>query len=182
MTAGEVDVILSKFNTQRCTKGERLFTAGQTCKKLHFIVSGVIRSFIATDENKIKVIMFGFPDWWITDIDSFLNESKSVVTIDALEDSVLLSLSKTDFDDLIRTSQAFESAFRIMMQKSYVREQRRSFELIAHSSKERYLSLIGRFPDIEQQVSQKNIASYIGISPEFLSSLRRELKNSPVQS
>lgn len=123
--------------------------------------------------------MFAFPDWWITDIGSFTKGGQSQVYLQAISDSVLFRLSKENFDALIENYPSFESSFRYMMQYAYIREQRRSLELIKDSAAVRYNHLLLRHPTIEEHVTQKDISSYLGVTPEFFSTLRRKNSTTP---
>lgn len=174
----ELRGITAKFNRREVVKKELLLRGDRACDAIYYVCQGSCKSFILDQAGKERVIMFAFTDWWITDIDSFTNGITSEINIQASTDSIIYELTKADFDGLIAISSGFESAFRNMMQYSYIREQRRSLELITDNAYTRYVNLINRYPDIEQDVSQKDIASYLGISPEFLSSLKRKrLKN-----
>ncbi len=172
----DLQLILSKFNRVTFSRKEVIIQSGQVYQFIYYVSSGLLRTYLLTKEGKERVIMFGFEDWWITDIASFTTGKPSSLYLDVLKDCVLYSLSKVDFDELIHESPAFESVFRKMMQYAYMREQQRALELITDSAQDRYLRLVAKYPAIEQEVSQRNIASYLGISPEFLSSLKADLK------
>ena len=176
LTPADIELVRSSFTRQAFSKRDKLLEAGATSKYIYYIASGTLRSYINSASNKEVVIMLAFQDWWITDIDSFTTGEASQINIEALSDGVVYGLSKARFDALVAESPAFESAFRYMMQYSYIREQRRALELIVDSTVNRYKKLIERLPTIELDVSQKNIASYLGVSPEFLSTLKRKLK------
>jgi len=176
LAPADVELIRSSFTRQEFSKRDILLEAGSTSKHIYYIATGTLRSYIHANPNKEVVIMLAFQDWWITDIDSFTTGAKSQINIDALSKGIVYGLSRENFDTLIESSPAFESAFRYMMQYSYIREQRRALELITDSTEVRYAKLLARLPTIEQDVSQKNIASYLGVSPEFLSKLKRKRK------
>lgn len=119
--------------------------------------------------------MFAMKDWWLTDMYCFLNEKPSMTFIETIEDSIVLNLSKANFDHLLIAIPKFERFFRILMQNAYTREQLRSIENLTLNAEERYLRFINKYPHIAANVTQKQIASYLGITPEFLSSIRRKL-------
>ncbi|MEO0732745.1 MAG: Crp/Fnr family transcriptional regulator [Bacteroidota bacterium] len=174
----ELALITSYFRRETFSRGKQLIVAGGRCDKIFYIETGLLKSYLLTEGGKEKVVMFGFPDWWITDMDSFTNETPATVTIQASEKTMTRSLARADFDTLLNTSTAFESIFRKMMQYSYIREQRRAQELISLSASARHRCLIERYPLIEQTVAQKDIASYLGITPEFLSALKKDGRKS----
>lgn len=170
----ELRSITAKFKRRELTKKDFLLRGDRTCNAIYYVYRGCCKSYVFNQDQKERVIMFAFNDWWITDIDSFTNGTISKINLQASIDSVVYELPKTDFDELITTFVGFESAFRKMMQYSYIREQQRSLELITSDSSTRYRKLINRYPNIEQDASQKDIASYLGITPEFLSALKKK--------
>ena len=120
--------------------------------------------------------MFAFAGWWITDMASFSNALPSTTSIVALEDTECLQLTCRQFDQILTEIPKLERYFRILMQNAYIREQQRVRETISLPAAERYTQLIDRYPQLEQRVSQKNVASYLGITPQALSTLRRKRK------
>ena len=171
----ELSIISSKFQRQEVAKNQFLLKGGRTCKAIYYVYRGCCKSYIFDSLGKKRVIMFAFADWWITDIDSFTNGHQSKINIQSTVGSILYKLTKENFNELISGFPSFETAFRNMMQFSYIREQRRSLELITDDAPTRYLNLTNRYPNIEQDASQKDIASYLGITPEFLSALKKKL-------
>jgi CRP-like cAMP-binding protein len=121
--------------------------------------------------------MFAMSDWWLTDMYCFLNEKPSMTFIETIEDSCILNLSKPNFDHLLKAIPKFERFFRILMQNAYTREQLRSIENLTLNAEDRYLRFITKYPRIAQNVTQKQIASYLGITPEFLSAILKKIKS-----
>lgn len=178
----ELKSVTAKFKRREVAKKEFLLQGDRTCNALYYIFQGCCKSYILNQDQKARVIMFAFTDWWITDIDSFTNGTTSSISIQASANSIVYELSKYDFDELMTVSTKFESAFRKMMQYSYIREQRRSLELITDDAQARYINLTNRYPNIEQDASQKDIASYLGITPEFLSVMKKRLLEDEAQT
>lgn len=125
------------------------------------------------EDSKESSIMFAFPGWWITDMRCFIQELPSDTSIQALEETEIAEISKSEYEALFTKIPAFERLFRILMQNAYIREQTRVFEHMTCSAKERYKRFVSKYPRIEQLISQKHIASYLGITPEFLSYLKK---------
>ena len=174
-----INEVTKYFQRREVSKRSVLLTNGSRCNHFYYVASGVLRSYLRTEQGKESTIMLAFEDWWITDIDSFTTGGASVINIDVLQDSVIYGLSKRDFDLMVTTSPAFESAFRKMMQHAYIREQRRAVGLLSETAESRYLALLRRFPKLEQLTSQRIIASYLGITPEFLSVVKKKRKEKP---
>ncbi|MEJ0029948.1 MAG: Crp/Fnr family transcriptional regulator [Bacteroidota bacterium] len=133
---------------------------------------GVLRAYYSDKNDRETTIMFGVGDWWITDMYSFLNQQPALMNLEALENSEVLELSKADLDKLYVEVPKFERFFRIIIQNAYVREQVRVIHNLSMTAEERYEVFMQKYPHIAQRVTQKQIASYLGITPEFLSSIR----------
>lgn len=151
-----------------------LLTEGQACKYLSYVHSGALRSFCLDKEGKESTIMFAVADWWLTDMYCFLNDKPAMMYIEAIEDSCIFQITKENFDKLFTPIPKFERFFRILMQNAYTREQLRIIENLTLTAEERYDRFLNKYPKIAQQVTQKQIASYLGITPEFLSAIRKK--------
>jgi CRP-like cAMP-binding protein len=119
--------------------------------------------------------MFAIADWWITDMPCFISRQTAMTSIEAINDSVIIQLSKTDLDALYIRVPKFERFFRILMQNSYVREQLRTLQNLSLPAEERYNRFLEKYSEMARQLTQKQIASYLGITPEFLSAIRKKL-------
>ena len=116
--------------------------------------------------------MFAIADWWITDMYCFTNQLPAMLNIQAVEHSEIFQLPKNNLDTLYDKVPQFEKFFRIIMQNAYIREQLRVIQSLSLSAEERYDNFMNKYPQIACQVTQKQIASYLGITPEFLSNIR----------
>ena len=168
------NLLTSLFSVRKIQKKELLLSQGQACKNLFLIEQGSLRAFNLTEEGKEATVMFGVQDWWITDMQGFINQQPALVSLEALEESMVLQLDFEAFEDLLRLLPKFERFFRILFQKAYVREQRRVLDTISLSTEERYKRFLLKYPQMVERVTQKQIASYLGITPEFLSSVKKK--------
>jgi CRP-like cAMP-binding protein len=121
------------------------------------------------------VLQFAVEDWWIGDIASYVQQTPAQVHIQALEDSELLLIHHEDKEALFQNVPAFERMFRLMLQRSLVVLQDRFVSTLAQPADVRYQAFLEQYPGIVQRVPQHYIASYLGISPEFLSRVRARL-------
>lgn len=172
LTQEENEYFLSLVKVQAVAKKDFVLHQGDICKTINFVNRGTLRAFFTDQESRESTIMFAVEDWWITDMYCFLKQSPAMLSIQAIEDSAILKLSKHDLDALYEKVPKFERFFRILMQNAYVREQVRVLENLSLTAEERYNNFIKKYPQVVQQVTQKQIASYLGITPEFLSTLR----------
>lgn len=151
-----------------------LLSQGKLCRELFFVESGSLRAYNLTKEGKEATVMFAIEDWWITDMHSFVNRKPAVLSLEALEDSSMLALSFESFEELLGKIPKFERFFRILFQNAYVREQLRALDSISLSTEERYNRFRMKYPQIVEKVTQKQIASYLGVTPEFLSTIKKK--------
>lgn len=159
----------------RClAKKEFLLTQRSSCNHIYFVNSGLLRAFHISTQGKDSTIMFATEQWWITDMHCFVKALPAMVNIQAVQNCELLALSKSNLDKLFEHIPAFERYFRILMENAYSREQLRMVQNLSAPAKERYETFLSKYPQIAQHVTQKQIASYLGITPEFLSTIRAE--------
>jgi CRP-like cAMP-binding protein len=168
----EIEFFVSLLKLENPAKKELILKEGQICKNIHFVHSGTLRAYYADKEGRESTIMFAIEDWWITDMYCFINRQPAMLTIEAVEDSVIIRLKKDDLDILYKEVPKFERFFRIIMQNAYIREQLRMIQNLSLPAKDRYELFLAKYPQIARKVTQKQIASYLGITPEFLSIIR----------
>ncbi|RFM27507.1 Crp/Fnr family transcriptional regulator [Deminuibacter soli] len=173
LTAAETQHFTSLLSYKELPKKTLLLQEGQPCKQLSYVHAGALRAYHTDKEGKESTIMFAVADWWVTDMYCFLNAKPAMMYIETLESSSIFQLSKERLDQLYTDIPKFERFFRILMQNAYTREQLRVIENLSLSAKERYESFLLKYPHIAQIVTQKQIASYLGITPEFLSAVRK---------
>jgi CRP-like cAMP-binding protein len=169
----EISYFVSLLKEKKISKKQMILKEGQVCKEIFFVTSGTLRAFYVDKLGKESTIMFAITDWWITDMFCFINQQPAMLNIEAIEDSVVLQLQKNDLDNLYIKIPTFERFFRIIMQNAYIREQLRVIQNLSLSAQERYNIFLDKYPLVVKQVTQKQIASYLGITPEFLSAIRK---------
>ena len=172
--ATETEYFLSLLKFRRLSRKALLLKEGQACTYFYYVHSGALRAYCLDKKGKEATVMFAPADWWVTDMFCFLNGRKAMMTIEALEDSTVFQISKTQLDGLLDRWPTFERWFRCLMQNAYTREQLRAIDSLSLSAEERYTRFIEKYPLIASQVTQKQIASYLGITPEFLSAIRQK--------
>jgi len=174
ITEMETDYFCSLLGSQMLYKNELVQEQGRICNTINFIDSGILRAFFINKDGKDSTIMFATKDWWITDMYCFLNIKPALLNIEALEESRVLQLKFIQLEELYNKIPKFEKFFRILMQNAYVREQLRVLDNISLTTEERYNRFIQKYPQIVKRVTQKQIASYLGVTPEFLSAVKRK--------
>ena len=174
----EIEVFHSVINPRSVRRKQILSQSGQVCASIFFVNQGALRAFHTDQHGNENIIMFAVNDWWITDMFSFTSRKPSVMTIDALEDSDLLELQRDNLEMLYREVPKFERFFRIIFQNAYIREQLRIIENLSLPAGDRYNNFLRKYPQFVERVSLKQMASYLGMTPEFLSVVRSKNKRS----
>lgn len=172
----EITFFLSLITSKEVSKKTLLLREGQICKYINFVNVGALSAFHIDKNDKEATIMFAIADWWVTDMFCFLNEKPAMMFIEAIDDSCIFQLSKAHLEKLFNSVPKFERFFRILMQNAYTRAQLRVIENLSLSAEDRYKSFIFKYPHIVKAITQKQIASYLGITPEFLSIIKKNIK------
>ncbi len=175
LNGDEINYFIPLMKYKEAGKKSFLLKEGQVSKTISYVHSGALRAYYLDKDGNENIIMFAINDWWVTDMYSFSTGQPALLNIDAMEDSAVFELNKNDLEDLYLKVPKFERFFRIIMQNSYVREQLRSIQNLSITAEERYINFVNKYPQFVQRVSQKQIASYLGITPEFLSVIRKKL-------
>jgi CRP-like cAMP-binding protein len=176
LTGTELDLVCNYFKPLSFRKKEFLLTQGSICKFEGFVVEGCFRVFTLDKKGNENTLYFAAKDWWLMDIDSFMHQTASDLNIQALEDSRVLLINRQDKIALYESLPIVEKLFRIMFQKGLVSWQRRLVRNHCFTAKERYFHFIRTYPDISSKLTYKQIASYLGISHEFLSKIKKSKK------
>ncbi len=154
-------------------KKETLLKNGEVCRARYFITSGCLRLYYIDQKGNEQIMHFGIENWWITNYDSLLNNIPSHLIIEAVEKTQVLELKETSLQELYQRIPKTERFFRIIMERTYIATQRRIEFMYSLSSEEILKSFIDANPEFVQRVPQYMLASYLGITPEYLSFLRK---------
>ena len=157
-------------------QGEVLMQNGDTARYLMFVSEGFLMSYFTDKNGNEHVVQFARDGWWCGDFYSLNANPVTPFTTRALRDGEVLMLPRTAHQQLLEKYGKFEKYFRLFFQERYMRQQWRLIENFSDSAEERYQSFTATFPGMEQYVPQKYIASYLGITPEFLSRVRKRLQ------
>ncbi len=169
----EIETICAKLKTKSYQKKAFLLEEGQVCKSKFFIIKGLVRVYYIDNKGSEKITQFAIENWWVSNTESFVKETQSISFIQALEETEVCIINKEDLDKLYLSVPKLERFFRIITENMLIAIQRRSDVYLQMKSKDRYLDFISHFPDFTQRVPQYMIASYLEITPEYLSELRK---------
>jgi len=175
LSDGDFEALKPFFIPKKVRKRQYVLNAGDVCQYITFVEKGLLRSFTVDDDGNEHVVQFAIEGWWISDVGSFISGKDALYNIEALEDSELLHLTKQSMEELLDKLPAMERFFRILMQNNIVALQRRVIAYMSLSAEEKYLKLMEVAPDIITRASQQHIASYLSITPETLSRVRKKV-------
>lgn len=172
LDADEEKYFSSLLKVKRLKKKQYLLQEGDISRYEYFVNKGCLRTYSVDEKGQEHIIQFAIEDWWTGDMYSFLTQTPARYTIDALEDTELLCLDKPLLEELYIKVPKFEKFFRHLLQNAFIAVQRRIIESMSLTANERYCRFIENYPLMEQRLPLKQIASYLGITPESLSRIR----------
>ena len=167
-------IIISAFEPVTIKKRKDLLVSGQVCNYLYFITKGCLRSFYIDSKGIEHIYQIRMDNNWISDLASFSSQSPSKYNIEALEDSHLLRISNERMEKLLQEIPRLERYFRILFQKAYINALNRLSATMWETAMDRYNDMLKEHPEVFQRVPLIYIASYLGITPESLSRIRRQ--------
>lgn len=159
----------------KIVQNELIEESGEVTRYFINVVEGCLMTYYTDSEASDHVLQFATAGWWTGDLNSFTNGAPSIYSTKALTDSKVLLIPKIQMDELLEKHPKFEKYFRIIFQNSLITHQQRIIRNLSMPAEGRYQFFLKKYPTLEQFVPQKLIASYLGITPEFLSKIRRKL-------
>jgi CRP/FNR family transcriptional regulator, anaerobic regulatory protein len=171
----EQTLLLSKIEIHQVKAKTMLHHAGEVCKHSYFVNSGLLRSFNINDNIVEHVLHIACEGWWIGDMYSLLSQKPGHLFIEVLEDAEVVLLSKENQEQLYLDIPKLERFFRILTENSLVSHQERLMDNLSLTAEERFEKFCKKYPTLIQKVPQKQIASYIGVTPEFFSKMKSRL-------
>ena len=175
LTPDEQNLFLSKAETKIFKAKTILLSAGELSNETYFVNSGILRSFNINDNIIEHVLHFACEGWWIGDMYSYISEKPGNLFIEVLEDAEIVMLSKENHQELYQKIPKLERFFRILAENSLVAHQERLMDNLSLSAEERFEKFCVKYPTLIQRVPQKQIASYIGVTPEFFSKMKAKM-------
>ena len=175
LSHNEERLVLERFKEKNLKKKEVLLFAGDVSNHMQFIAKGCMRAYYMDEGAKEHIVQFGIEGWWINDLYSYLTQTPAKQFIQALEPTTIFQIHRDTLNELYDQIPAIERFFRLKFEKAYVALQDRNLYSISKTAEERYLEFRMKYRSIEQRVPQYMVASYLGITPEFLSALRRNI-------
>ncbi len=171
----ETSILSEHVKTRNYLKGQFIVQQGDVCKCESYVISGCAKTFFIDQEGNEYVVMFAIENWWTADLGSFITQQPADYNVQCLENTKVAQISYESLKLLYTQIPKLERFFRIIIQNAFVASQKRVVRNLSLTAKERYLIFRKQYPAIEQRVPQYLIASYLGITKQFLSKIRAEL-------
>ncbi|WP_299549761.1 Crp/Fnr family transcriptional regulator [Seonamhaeicola sp.] len=175
LTEAEVETLLSFISFRKYLKGQYMVQQGDVCKYSGFVLSGCAKMFYMDDDGQEHIVMFSIEDWWASDIGSFITQTPSDYHVQCLEPTEMILFSYDERDALFEAIPKLERFFRLIVEKALVASHKRIVRNFTLTAKAQYLHFKQQYPKIEQRIPQYMVASYLGITKEFLSKIKSQL-------
>ena len=174
----EMSAVEELFKERKFKRRQFILQQGEVCKLNTFVVEGCFKMYMVDRNGKEHNLQFAIENWWIGDIGSFHSEQPSKLYIEAIENSVILQINKKDQLKLFVDYPKFNRIFRMLAENAMVGLQQRTILNISSTAEDRYLDFMERYPHFFNRISNVQIASYLGVTPEFLSTIRKKISKS----
>ena len=171
----EANLLVAKLEVRKVKRKQWLVTPGDHCQSEHYINKGCFRAYCIDEDGTEHITKLSTEDWWITDIQSYLSGEPARLYVEALEDGEVIVFKKNVLEELYEAIPQLNKYFRLLYQLALVNNQRRIFQTISSTAEEHYTQFLQQHPNLDQRVPQYMIASYLGITPEFLSKIRKRV-------
>ena len=172
LSPSEEEVLTDVLSRKEVKKKEHLLRAGEVCHENYFIVKGCFRLYLITDKGAEQVIQFGIENWWITEYFSLKTGQPSNFYLQAVEPSTVVVLKRSHEQELFEKLPQLEKYFRLVLEKAYSAQLNRIHYIFNLTGEQQYRLMLKRYPEFVQRIPQYMLASFLGITPEFLSALR----------
>lgn len=175
LTVEEETILLSKIVHRNYLKDQYITQQGDICKTVNFIISGCTKTFYMDLEGQEHIVMFAIEDWWTSDLGSFITQTPADFNVQCLENTKLIQFTYNNLEELYKEIPKLERLFRKIVERAFVASQKRIIRNFSLTAKERYQIFKNTNPKIDQRVPQYMIASYLGVTKEFLSKIKSQI-------
>ncbi|MEL1243610.1 Crp/Fnr family transcriptional regulator [Flavobacterium sp. DGU11] len=172
LTTAEEELLTSYLSIKEVKKKEHLLREGEVCQENYFVIKGLIRMYLITPKGVEQVIQFGIENWWITEYNSYKSGQPSGFYLQAIENATVVAINRNVQEELFEKIPQLEKYFRQVLERAYSAQLTRIHYIFNLTGEEQYRLMLQKYPAFVQRVPQYMLASFLGITPEFLSMLR----------
>ncbi|MDQ1096752.1 MULTISPECIES: Crp/Fnr family transcriptional regulator [Chryseobacterium] len=173
----EVRFCLSLFRPIGLRKDEFFLSEEMVCGQIAFVCKGALRAFSTLPDGEENITCFKFENQLVTSFESFMFYKPSLKSIQAIEKCHLLSISRQNYQDILKTIPSWQSVINVMLEQEYSEKERYLIHYSNQSAKEKYVHILEHSPEIVRRVKVEHLASYLGITQRTLTRIRKELSN-----
>jgi CRP-like cAMP-binding protein len=174
LTNEEAEIFAAAFREVKIKKRQFIVQPNFIAKHRNYVLDGAFRAYVVDDNGQDHTIAFAIDDWWITDYNSYILQKPATMFVVALEDSTILEIIYEKEEQLKKDNHKFETFFRIRAERTAAFMQQRIISNLTQTAEERYENFVQKYPLIVQRVPQYALASYLGMTTEFLSRIRNK--------
>lgn len=175
LTELETEQLIAIIRTTNIKRRQFIDQPGFTSQYRNYVVKGAFRSFFIDGDGKEHTVQIALEDWFVSDFYSYITQTPATLYVEALEDSILFQMKYEDIENLCKEIHNLSEYFRVTTERAFAFSRKRALSSLSMTAEERYLELLERYPAMVQRVPQKVIASYLGMTPEFMSKIRKKL-------
>ena len=177
LNSQERSEVIQHFTERRIKRRQYILQPGDVCRFFTFVVSGCFKLYAVDQAGKEHNIQFSAENDWTADLASFYDKKPTLLYIEAIEPSLILQINHTDLLQLYTAYHKFDRNFRIIVERKYIALQNRVLQNISQTAETRYQSFLADYPQLAIRLPNTEIASFLGITPEFLSKIRKDLSS-----
>ncbi|WP_428663211.1 Crp/Fnr family transcriptional regulator [Runella sp.] len=180
LTEEEIKLLEPRVQTRRIKRRQMILQEGFVCRHYSFVVEGCFKMYGVDDKGFEHNIQFAAEGDWIADIGSFHTQKPSKLFIEALENAEIIQIEQPNLYFLYLNIPKLDRIFKVLIENKFVELQNRVLQTFSSTAEQRYLSFLEQYPNLANRLPNTQIASYLGITPEFLSKIRRDLSKRSV--
>ena len=171
----EIEKLIGIIRTTKIKKRQFIDQPGYVCQYRNYVVKGAFRSYYIDKAGKEHTVQIAIEDWFVSDFYSYITQTPATLFVEALEDATIFQMTYEDIEGLCKEIHSLSEYFRITTERAFAFSRKRALSNLSMTAEEKYIEILERYPNIVQRVPQKVIASYLGMTPEFMSKIRKKL-------